>query len=150
LCDANSLQSSQFIEATAECTISKGNIDEFSPKEAPLMHTELLSVPLNISKQKAVNYQAHAGALALTHDSVSDQNSSIGFEKISFFQVLVFSYPASILVSYSMVNTVQNLFTVALFTNFSIDKMAEAVHNVQIDKLVRQVELGEPPPWNGF
>ena len=137
--DANNLQCSQVIEATAECAISKGNIDNFSPKDAFLMHTELLSLPMNISKQKAVNYQAQAGALALTHDFV-----------ISVFQALVNSYPTSTHVPYSMVNTVQSLFTVALFTNFSIDNMADAVYNVQLDKLVNQVELGEPPPWNGF
>jgi hypothetical protein len=89
LFDANSLQSSPVIKATAECTISKGNIDNFSPKEAFLMHMELLSLPVNISKQKAVNYQAQAGALALTHNFVSDKNSSIGFEKIPRYTTIL-------------------------------------------------------------
>jgi hypothetical protein len=105
---------------------------------------------MNISKQKAVNYQAQAGALALTHNFVSDKISSMGSEKISFFQALVISYPTSTHVSYSMVITMQSLLTVAPFANFSFNKVAEIVNTVQIDKLVRQVELGEPPPWNGF
>jgi hypothetical protein len=150
LCDANSLQSSRVIEASAECTISKGNIDNFSPKDAFMMDTEVLPLPMIISEKKTVDYQVQAAALAHTHAFVPDQSSSMGSEKISFFQALVISYPTSTHVSYSVVITMQSLLTVAPFANFSFNKVAEIVNMVQIDKPVNKVRLGEPPPLIGF
>jgi hypothetical protein len=150
LCGATNLQSSSAIEAPLECIITKGNINIYSSKEAFMMDTEVLPLPMIISEKKTVDYQVQAAALAHTHAFVPDQSSSMGSEKISFFQALVISYPTSTHVSYSVVITMQSLLTVAPFANFSFNKVAEIVNTVQIDKLVNKVRLGEPPPLIGF
>ena len=50
------------------------------------------------------------------NELVSSQNIGMGSVKTSFFQDLAFSFPSNNHVSYSLVNTILNRFTVAAVT----------------------------------
>ena len=143
--------------------MTKGNCENSLPKEDFGVNMELLPFPWNISKNNMADYQEvqvcqvrhrdlvevlgnrvdvldNSGAVVHLNALVSGQNIGMGSVKTSFFQDFAFSFPTKNHVSYSVVNTMLNWFTVAAVTNFSFKR-------VEADKPMNKVKLGEPPPW---
>ena len=128
---------------------TKGDLDKDMLGEAFLRVKEVLLFPMHISINETADYKvqdcqvSHGdlyGDVVHLYALVPDQNIGTGSVKTSSFQDFAFSYPTNNHIPYRVVNTMLDWLIVAAVINLSF-KWAETA------KPVKQVKLGEPPPW---
>ena len=147
--------------------MTTGFCENSLPEETFRVDMEMLPWPLNIFKNNMATYQefqvyqvrhgdlvevlgnwvdvfTKSGAVVLLDAPVPGQNITIGSVMTSFFQDLPISCLQDVAVSCPTNNhvsyTIINWFTIVVVAKFSFKW-------VETDKPVKQVKLGEPPPW---